>query len=306
MQNANVTKDVVSTESQNLASIHLDAIHAPVNFIIEDEVTDQLEDSQEEANLDYQVEVSLEASSEDDLSIVAKTQEEYVSAFKASAEKTARSTLEMCRVVYEASRSLDGFQFREFCKEIGFTDYSSSIRKFCTIGKLYPRFIQYADQLPSTWTNIYLITQIPANHFTEMVKNGQSLATLKGKRLINLLNSTKEIKRIVEPLSYDKKNVGYVFGKMMFTQIPDDTDVRAIQKALNEVSARLPIKFVLSDAMIKIVDRRKEQRYEDAKRFYTKGALRPDMWDLGVEANAVYKTTDDVKQASEVRFAETV
>jgi hypothetical protein len=100
--------------------------------------------------------------------------------------------------------------------------------------------------------------------------------------------------------------VGYVFGKMMFTQIPDDTDVRAIQKALNEVSARLPIKFVLSDAMIKIVDRRKEQRYEDAKRFYTKGALRPDMWDLGVEANAVYKTTEDVKLASEERFAETV
>ena len=36
MQNANVTKDVVSTETQNLASIHLDAIQAPVNFITED------------------------------------------------------------------------------------------------------------------------------------------------------------------------------------------------------------------------------------------------------------------------------
>ena len=276
-------------------SINLGTLNAPAAVKVAVEQKPEVE---------YTSALSLEGATTEDTAIIAKSKDEYVVAFKSSAEKTARATLEMCRVVYEASRSLDGFQFGRFCKDIGFNDYSSTIRKYISIGKLYPRFIAYADQLPSSWTNIYLITQIPAEHFEEMVKAGQSLASLKGQRLANLLKETSDVKRVDAKLTYDKKNIGYVFGKMMFTKTPDDTDVRAIQKALNEVSARLPVKFVIAQALQDVIEKRKEQRDTDSKRFYKRGELRPDMWDLGVEANAVYQTPDEVKEASEQRFEE--
>ncbi|OZA09783.1 MAG: hypothetical protein B7Y05_17845, partial [Polynucleobacter sp. 24-46-87] len=97
----------------------------------------------------YERKLSVEAATADTSAIIPKERKEYVTAFKAGVEKTARSTLEMCRVVYEAEQSLDKFQFKTFCDEVGLKDYSSTVRKFSAIGRVYPRFIQYVDQLPA-------------------------------------------------------------------------------------------------------------------------------------------------------------
>ena len=64
----------------------------------------------------------------------------------------------MCRIVDEAKRSLDYGGFRDFCNEIDHKPKSSTIRKYVVIGKVYPRLIIYAEQLPATWTSIYLLT----------------------------------------------------------------------------------------------------------------------------------------------------
>ena len=240
----------------------------------------------------YERKLSVEAATADSPAIVPKERKEYVAAFKAGVEKTARSTLEMCRVVYEAEQSLDKFQFKSFCEEVGLKDYSSTVRKFSAIGRVYPRFIQYVDQLPASWTNIYLITQIPADAFEECLTKGYALNKLTGSKLDELVKSTKDVNKIEEPLSFDNKNSGYVFAKLLFTKKPDDTDWRAMEKALAEISARLPIKFVINKEAGEFVQARREQRYEQIKLKGKNVDLKPDLWDLGAEANAVYKVTE--------------
>jgi len=240
----------------------------------------------------YERKLSVEAATVDSTAIAPKERKEYVAAFKAGVEKTARSTLEMCRVVYEAEQSLDKFQFKTFCEEVGLKDYSSTVRKFSAIGRVYPRFIQYVDQLPASWTNIYLITQIPADAFEECLAKGYALNKLTGSKLDELVKSTKDINKIEEPLCFDSKNSGYVFAKLLFTKKPDDTDWRAMEKALAEISARLPIKFVINKEAGEFVKARREQRYEQIKRNAKDVDLKPDLWDLGAEANAVYKVAE--------------
>ena len=239
-------------------------------------------------SVDYTPKVSVERAMPEDQEIAPMTRSEYVVAFRAGVQKTARATLEMCRVVYEASRSLDNYEFSNFCREIGFKDWSSTVRKFIAIGKVYPRFIEYADQLPCSWTNIYLITQIPADTFEQCLKRQYPLKNLKGRELSALLNSTKEIEQVDAPLAYDKKNGGYMFGKVMFTKRIDDVDWRAMEKAFAEIEARLPIKFVIHSEMINIVEQRKLKHYEATKRQYKGIELKPEHWDFGVEANSVY------------------
>jgi hypothetical protein len=247
----------------------------------------------------YERKLSLEAATEDESAIVPKERKEYVSAFKAGVEKTARSTLEMCRVVYEAEQSLDKFQFKTFCEEVGLKDYSSTVRKFSAIGRVYPRFIQYVDQLPASWTNIYLITQIPADVFEECLAKGYALNKLTGTKLDELIKSTKDINNIEQPLSFDSKNSGHVFAKLLFTKKPDDTDWRAMEKALAEISARLPIKFVINKQAKEFVQARREQRYEQIKQKSKGIDLKPDLWDLGAEANAVYKVAEHLVNPTE-------
>lgn len=271
-----LAKAVETSQDNSLPSVKLPEIKANVTVSTDSTNT-------------FSSKLSLEGATPDDYELIAKTRSDYVKEFKSGVEKTSRSTLEMCRTVYEANRTLDGFQFSEFCKEIGFKDFSSTIRKFIAIGKLYPRLIQFADQLPATWTNIYLITQIPADAFEECVRNGLALNKLSGAKLDALVRSTKDISKIEAPLSFNKVEGGYVFGKLLFTKTPDDTDWRAMEKAFSEISARLPIKLVVSKQVTDIVKARRNQKYEKTKKVYNGIEMRPDLWDLGKEANSVYE-----------------
>jgi len=237
----------------------------------------------------YLRERSLEEATPIEQVFAPRTLSEYVMSFRQCEERTARSNLEMSRVVYEASETLNDYEFRDFCTSIGYKDYSSAIRKFIAIGRVYPRFIDYADKLPSSWTSIYLITQIPAKEFAVIESNNLSLKELTGKQLDLLLKRTKDVSKIHNYLHFDKKNSGYPFAKMLFTKVPDDTDWRAAQKALNEISARLPVKFLIDSKVAEVMNQRKEKRYEQTKKNFSDIELRPDLWDLGAEANSIYK-----------------
>lgn len=247
----------------------------------------------------YKNEITFVDSLSHDQSIKPKKLEEYILAFKQGAEKTAKSTLEMCRVTYEANQTLGDLEFRDFCRSIGFKDYSSTIRKFIAIGKVYPRFIDYANQLPASWTNIYLITQIPAAEFENIIKGKVRMSDLTGSRLQKMLERTKDVSDIRGALRYDKKNSGYVYAKLLFTKVPDDTDWRAAEKAINELCARLPIKFLVEQNVRNVLEQRKDKRYEQTKKHYKNIEMRPDLWDLGAEANAAYKTAERVKEADD-------
>ena len=115
--------------------------------------------------------------------------ERFLSQYSLFAIKTAQSTVEMCRVVFEAKEELSREEFSEFCTDIGHKGEDSTVRKYLAIGAAYERLIQYADKLPNSWTSIYTILQIPAETFNALAQVGESFANLTGNQL-------KALKRI--------------------------------------------------------------------------------------------------------------
>ena len=273
-------------------SIKLDSAKAKISISTGAKATKQSANVEVTPVLDYSPKLSVERAAQDGENLATHDRSHYVTEFKRGVEKTARATLEMCRVVYEASRVLDSYHFQHFCKEIGYHDNSSTIRKFIAIGKVYPRFIDYADQLPSGWTAIYQITQIPADHFEHMLKNGKRLDELKGKRLQALLGKTRQLDDMTAPLKFDSETGGFAFGKLVAMRKFDDVDWRAIEKAMSELEARLPVKFVVPKELTQIVEERRLRRYQSAKKHYTHQEFKPDTWDMGEEANAVLPRTE--------------
>jgi hypothetical protein len=237
----------------------------------------------------YKLEKKLEYSvpeTTDDL--IPKTRSEYVFSFKAQQRRTARATLEMCRTVYEAEQTLREDEFVAFCKDVGYEDTSSTIRKFSVIGKVFPRLIDYAESLPVAWTNIYLLTQIPADDFERCIKEGFAFNKLSGGELKALVDKTKDVNNVTSPFKKDKKAMAYPVAKVLFTKLPDDTDFRLLQKALEEVQARLPVKFQLIGEQANLFKARSVQRYEKVKQEDKKTAVQPAEWDYGSAANEVH------------------
>ena len=121
--------------------------------------------------------------------------ERFYSEYSKFAVKTAQSTVEMCRVVYEAKKSLEKSEYDSFLRDIGRKTEDSTIRKYLAIGERYDDLIAYTNLLPSSWTSIYEITQLPAESFMAMVAMGESMANLTGadiKRLktVNAANNS--------------------------------------------------------------------------------------------------------------------
>jgi hypothetical protein len=92
---------------------------------------------------------------------------------------------------------------------------------------------------------------------------------------------------ITKPLPYDDKAGGHVFAKVVSSKKLDDKDWRAIEKAMNEMQARLPVRFIVSAALKDLITEARLRRYEQNKKSFTGDTYRPDTWDMGEEANAV-------------------
>ena len=72
--------------------------------------------------------VAAQYALEDVQTIKPRTRDEYVGLFKRTEERTARATLQMCRVVYEAKQTLKEHEFADFCSTVGYKDTSATIR----------------------------------------------------------------------------------------------------------------------------------------------------------------------------------
>jgi hypothetical protein len=121
--------------------------------------------------------------------------ERFFSQYSLFAVKTAQSTVEMCRVVFEAKEELSREEFSEFCTDIGHKGEDSTIRKYLAIGAAYERLIQYADKLPNSWTSIYTITQIPSETFNALAQVGESFAKLSGNQIKALVEINSDSKK---------------------------------------------------------------------------------------------------------------
>ena len=90
---------------------------------------------------------STESSKNFNVTVFLTDKEQFVQDFHNCAKKTAKATLEMCKVVYDAKYSLTKDNFDSFCREIGQKSSDSTIRKYLAIGEKYDDFINYADRL---------------------------------------------------------------------------------------------------------------------------------------------------------------
>ena len=107
------------------------------------------------------------------------------------AVKTAQSTVEMCRVIFEAKKSLEKSEYIRLLNDVGHKSEDSTIRKYLAIGERYDDLIACTNLLPSSWTSIYQITQIPAESFMAMVATGNSMANLTGAQIKILVDISK-------------------------------------------------------------------------------------------------------------------
>lgn len=107
--------------------------------------------------------------------------------------KTAQSTLEMCRVAFEAKKFLSKSEYSHFLKAIGHSNESPKIRKLIAIGEQYDKLIQYTNLLPSSWTSIYTITLLSPETFGALADTDTDMSNMTGKDLESLraLNKPK-------------------------------------------------------------------------------------------------------------------
>ena len=269
---------------------------------IEDKNTGDLEEIFKAESLPpakYAKNIKLAEVTDIDEVIIPKSVTEYTSLFKKAEERSAREILMMCRVVYEASKSLNSALFHDFCKKIGYRDESSTIRKQIVIGKLQPRLIMHAEALPATWTGIYMITQIPAQIFENMMNGKHSFKDMpvsKIRGFIDDIELRRNINKYVPPKVYTKeekeRNAVQTFSlaTVFFTKFPDDLDWAAVKKALLEVEANLPIKVHFSENMSKTFDLRKVARYKKIKEEQKTLIYNPEKWDMGRVVDKVSKT----------------
>jgi len=256
-----------------------------------DKEISEMASSYEQPKEKYSVPAKLEYTideDEEEEKIEPKTRQAYVWYFKAHQRRTAIASLQMCRVVYEASKSLADLNFDEFCKNIGYEPKSSTIRKFTVVGKVYPRLIKYADQLPAAWTSIYALTQMPADEFERCIESGYRLCDLSGGEIDQLVKKTRQINNLMSPFKLDKKQNAICVAKVYFTRKMDDVDLRLLQKAFDEVAARLPVKLSIETQVLEMFKERANQRYQKLKQEAPETGIKPESWDYGVAANSVY------------------
>jgi hypothetical protein len=247
----------------------------------------------------YERNQTLESVNATDEIIMPLTYAEYVSQYRIAESRSAREILTMCRLVFEASKTLDSANFSDFCNDIGYKDYSSVIRKFIVIGKLQPRLIAHADLLPASWSSIYALTQIPAQSFENMIHMNRSFKELTVSEVNKLVKETRDLNKvtdIIKPtlMTAEEKNDkilgSTVLAKVYFTKVPDDLDWHAFEKALLEFQANLPVRVQFLSTAKEIFNQRKNKRYEQIKAIEAPSPFKPEDWDMGRELENMSKT----------------
>lgn len=159
--------------------------------------------------------------------------EHFYSQYSLFAVKTAQSSVEMGRVVFEAKEQLSRDEFSNFCTDIGHKGEDSTIRKYLAIGAAYERLIQYADKLPNSWTSIYTITQIPSDTFNALAQVGESFANLTGNQIKALVEINSDSKK--EP-STDATSSAETTAEVVSSEIPTASSNKDAQKSLESNS----------------------------------------------------------------------
>ncbi len=173
--------------------------------------------------------------------------EGYIASFKAAFSKTAKSVLEIGRIVYQAKSNLKSEQYELFAIQIGFKSSSSTLQKLITIGSKYDLLIENVELLPANWTTLYDIAQLPTDKFEQCVDQGLIQPNLKGKEIKPLLpnyNPSKQ-KLIKTSIPYRSESSSSQYKLALFLgSSPDQETVEKLKKIIKECKT---IKFAELD-----------------------------------------------------------
>jgi hypothetical protein len=100
--------------------------------------------------------------------------QEKEAAYRLQNGETAKSVLELCKVVYDASSSLGKSKsyLKDFREKNGLGD-KSTYSQFKTIGLNFARLNPHASVLPSSWYTLYKIAKLDDAQFAHAIESGK-------------------------------------------------------------------------------------------------------------------------------------
>jgi hypothetical protein len=115
--------------------------------------------------------------------------ERYVKQFNSFGKKSAEGVVGMGRVVLAAHQTLeDTNEFRKFCNRIRFENGSSSLRKLIIIGQKAGLLEKYLDQLPASWTTLYLLSTLTDAQLKEGLTKKRIDPTMTGAQVRHVID----------------------------------------------------------------------------------------------------------------------
>ncbi len=216
--------------------------------------------------------------------------ERFYSEYSNFVVKTAQSTVEMCRVVYEAKNELSSSEYSEFLKDIGHKSETSTIRKYLAIGSQYDKLIQYTNLLPNSWTSIYSITQLSSDTFDALAATDTDMSKMSGKEIKSLLDMSKSTASKTTASSSSSSVKSSVAASQSAaastTQTSDETESTNEQSEVAALDVQKNVLTSLSNS-VEVVS--SDGTYEVLMRFKSKPT--DEMWWTVTEA--IYEIVDD-------------
>lgn len=210
--------------------------------------------------------------------------ERLYSEYSNFAVKTAQSTVEMCRVVYEAKKGLSSSEYLEFLSDIGHKGETSTIRKYLAIGEQYDKLIQYTNLLPNSWTSIYTITQLGSDTFDALAATDTDMSKMSGKEIKSLLELSKPTAPKSTASSASVKSSAV--ASQTVTAAPKSSDATASTNDQSEEVESEVQKSVLTSLSNSVAVVPSNETYEVLVRFKSKPS--DDLWwDLTEAIDAV-------------------
>ena len=161
----------------------------------------------------------------------------YITSFKTAFSKTAKSILDIGRIVIEAKKELSQDQYKLFAFQIGFETTSPTLLKLIKIGERYDDLIAKVDLLPANWTTLYDIAQLPADQFEKCVDEGLIKPHVLGKQIKPLLPNYKgaEPKNAKNlPNGSDQGSTGQYKFTVTLGGYPDQATVQKLKRIIDE------------------------------------------------------------------------
>jgi hypothetical protein len=213
--------------------------------------------------------------------------ERLYSEYSNFAVKTAQSTVEMCRVVFEAKNGLSRTEYSEFLSDIGHKSETSTIRKYLAIGAQYDKLIQYTKLLPNSWTSIYTITQLASDTFDALAATDTDMSKMSGKEIKTLLEINKP-KATVSSSSVST-NISSISNQTATSNFDENLsdehcESSEVEVEVHNISEELVSNFSTYNDLIDVIST--DDTYQVLVRFKTKPS-NDSWWDLTEAIDAV-------------------